>query len=375
MLKLAIHHIGARGETQPFPQMAKFQEDVINVLYEADVSAIPQLRNIHAGKAGTIIIPACIAGATEPREFIQAQHEYCHSLLPANPGLGDLYISPIWLDYDYVISQAVERKSSATINAVTLDAAIARYGDDAPLPDFLSLDTQGSELEILRGAPNSLNSAVCIVCEVEFLPLYAGQPLFGDVSEFLTGQGFVFSKFFTILSGSHYRAPLGLRAETIPVTTDALFLRSPQSIIDGNGSDTEKGVRLRKLAFMALAYGFIEHALSALGSARQLPSFAESSNTPPWLTFINAFDAVSRSFPPLLPPSFADRQGVDAQSSREAFARDVAAREEDLSHAMRKLTALLHENGFAELETLLIERLRACLIRLHIPIETLSFFR
>ncbi len=57
-------------------------------------------------------------------------------------------------------------------------------------PDFLKLDTQGSELEILRHATRTLASAHLVEVEVEFTQMYAGQPLFGDVAGFLAGEGY-----------------------------------------------------------------------------------------------------------------------------------------------------------------------------------------
>ena len=61
--------------------------------------------------------------------------------------------------------------------------------------DFLKLDTQGNELDILQSAENLLNSVGVIKTEVEFLPLYEGQPLFFDVAKFLTENGFEFVDF------------------------------------------------------------------------------------------------------------------------------------------------------------------------------------
>jgi FkbM family methyltransferase len=58
--------------------------------------------------------------------------------------------------------------------------------------DFLKLDTQGSELRILEGAENVL-SDFCVFgveVEVEFSPLYRGQPLFAEVDGFLRERGF-----------------------------------------------------------------------------------------------------------------------------------------------------------------------------------------
>jgi FkbM family methyltransferase len=56
--------------------------------------------------------------------------------------------------------------------------------------DILKLDLQGYELEALKGAERSLPSTKLILIEVEFVPLYENQPLFGDIDVFLREQGF-----------------------------------------------------------------------------------------------------------------------------------------------------------------------------------------
>jgi hypothetical protein len=57
-------------------------------------------------------------------------------------------------------------------------------------PDFLKLDTQGSELAILRGAKDALRRIGLVEVEVEFVEFYENQPLFGDVVQFMTNEGF-----------------------------------------------------------------------------------------------------------------------------------------------------------------------------------------
>lgn len=57
--------------------------------------------------------------------------------------------------------------------------------------DAIKLDTQGSELNVLRGAHGVLKSCAMIDIEVEFNPIYEGQPLFCDVDRFLRDEGFV----------------------------------------------------------------------------------------------------------------------------------------------------------------------------------------
>lgn len=70
--------------------------------------------------------------------------------------------------------------------------------DDVPETegaDMISIDIQGAELMALQGAVNRLASMLLVHCEVEFVPVYKGQPLFSEVEMFLRSQGFMFHTF------------------------------------------------------------------------------------------------------------------------------------------------------------------------------------
>jgi len=58
-------------------------------------------------------------------------------------------------------------------------------------PHLFKIDTQGSELDILKGSVRNLSEVCMIDVEVEFNPLYKGQPLFGQVDSFMRTNGFV----------------------------------------------------------------------------------------------------------------------------------------------------------------------------------------
>ncbi|MHA1538950.1 MAG: FkbM family methyltransferase [Alphaproteobacteria bacterium] len=64
--------------------------------------------------------------------------------------------------------------------------------------DFMKLDVQGAELDVLRGASSLLDQTVCVHAEVEFVPLYKNQPLFADVDSFLRSEGFVLHSFVNV---------------------------------------------------------------------------------------------------------------------------------------------------------------------------------
>ncbi len=66
--------------------------------------------------------------------------------------------------------------------------------------DLVKIDIQGGELMVFQNATKRLADALVIQTEVEFLPLYVDQPLFGDVDVFLRSQGYAFHRFFPTVS-------------------------------------------------------------------------------------------------------------------------------------------------------------------------------
>ncbi|MBP0462350.1 FkbM family methyltransferase [Roseomonas sp. PWR1] len=103
--------------------------------------------------------------------------------------------------------------------------------DDVPETagaDMLKLDIQGAELMVLRNAVARLADALVIQAEVEFLPLYKGQPLYGEMETFLAGHGFRLHRFFPTVS----RAIQPMMVNNDPyagmgqlVWADAVFIR------------------------------------------------------------------------------------------------------------------------------------------------------
>jgi FkbM family methyltransferase len=81
-----------------------------------------------------------------------------------------------------------EQRSTETILTTTIDSW-ARGAAVAAI-DALKIDVQGAELDVLRGAEQSLRSVRVIETEVEFQELYEGQPVFTDVDRFLRDRGF-----------------------------------------------------------------------------------------------------------------------------------------------------------------------------------------
>lgn len=90
--------------------------------------------------------------------------------------------------------------------------------------DYLKLDIQGAELMVLQHAKAVLAKTAVVHCEVEFSPIYRNQPLFGDVLNFLLGQGFYFLD-FGALGRYANRNQSGQEGRDRLMWADAIFLR------------------------------------------------------------------------------------------------------------------------------------------------------
>jgi len=84
--------------------------------------------------------------------------------------------------------------------------------------DYLKIDTQGAELEILKGLENY--KPLMIKCEVQILPMYKKEPSWTEVTNFLYKLGYMVSDWKKI--GSH--------ATRTPVEMDMVFI--PNFLID-----------------------------------------------------------------------------------------------------------------------------------------------
>jgi FkbM family methyltransferase len=132
-------------------------------------------------------------------------HDGTHSLLP----MGD---ADLW-------ASRAEAAGEQEVRAVTLDQIAVDRGIERI--DLLHMDIQGAELSALRGAERLLaeRRVGLVYCEVEFYPLYRGQPLIWDVGRHLDGLGY---KFYSLYAPYYHEAN-----RRVLSWSDALFV-SPE---------------------------------------------------------------------------------------------------------------------------------------------------
>lgn len=124
-------------------------------------------------------IRAALADRTGELPFYLTRMPGCSSLRQPNQELLG----------DYPASVIFDLVGTTSISVTTLDTMIEQQA--VPVPDFLKLDTQGFEFEILSGAVRCLDSVSAIELEAQFKPMYKGQALLADIKDFLEGHGFI----------------------------------------------------------------------------------------------------------------------------------------------------------------------------------------
>ncbi|MBC8123268.1 MAG: FkbM family methyltransferase, partial [Gemmatimonadaceae bacterium] len=86
-------------------------------------------------------------------------------------------------------AESTEVVSTVEVETTTLDTFCESEGIDEI--DFLQIDVRGSDLDVLKGGAQIIGKSVLsTIIEVEFVPLYQDQPLFGDIDCYLRGSGF-----------------------------------------------------------------------------------------------------------------------------------------------------------------------------------------
>ena len=159
-------------------------------------------------------------------------------------------------------SELIELKYTVDLSTTTLEKFCKAEGIKEI--DFLHLDVQGGELNVLQGADGILNNSVLgLMTEVEFTEIYTGQPLFSDVDIYLRNQGLTLFDF-----GSMYRD----RRRDIPVMSQdhpgALIWSDAFYFRDLMRSDLSPSLKipekLLKLACLADVMKFPDYALEIL---------------------------------------------------------------------------------------------------------------
>lgn len=114
--------------------------------------------------------------------------------------------------------------SENTFISKCLDDEIQRFDQ----PNFIKIDTEGSELDILKGSNKTLSNVFGLEVECSFNQLREKQPLFEEVRSYLESQDFIFIDFVNLIRWEKDNYSFSGQ----PQITDALFLKNEEIIIN-----------------------------------------------------------------------------------------------------------------------------------------------
>jgi FkbM family methyltransferase len=199
-------------------------------------------------------VPLALGRSVSEAKLYVTEHLACTSLYAPNQSYTDRFIG---------FQDSMQLNFTVDVELTTLDEFCKTEGITEI--DFLQVDVQGADLDVLKGTNNLLCDHILgVQTEVEFSPLYVNQPLFAEVDTYLTAHGF--SLFDLITDNTWCRvtraiSPLcSAKRRGQLLWADACYLQDPLM----PGSPCKEPDRILKLACIADVLDFPDYALELL---------------------------------------------------------------------------------------------------------------
>ena len=252
---------GARGELhEPW---ASLNENVIYVIgFEPDENECNRLNSLRP--RNRLYVPKALWSVQSRVNLYSANEPSTSSVHPPNFELIKKYNEKHW--------KPRVTKQVITVNCTTLDKVLEDRNLDC---DFLKIDTQGAEYEILQGATASLKSKIFgVLVETWTSEVHRGQHLTGDILGMMAGMGF--SLFDINVAAAWQRqtaVTLKMFGKHQIIGLDLLFFKKR---VMGGVSRTNQKTKVVKAVAIAEVYGFPDYAIELLSAEiKRSPDQAE----------------------------------------------------------------------------------------------------
>lgn len=193
-----------------------------------------------------VYFPVILYSRSGTVKFYVTKDKNCSSVYPPNIEFMSKFVGSEHLALDKIIE----------VDCDTLDNFLEKqHLDDV---DFLKIDAQGAELDVLKGSEKTLETVVGVECEVEFSSIYLNQPLFCDVDKFLCEKEFILFD----LDVYRYFRTKKIQSKGQVLYADALYLKDESKI--------EKS-KINKTVEIAKIYGHYDIIPSLLDCLEKRP--------------------------------------------------------------------------------------------------------
>ena len=200
--------------------------------------------------ASYVVQPIALAGEKGTAQLYVLSSAVNSSLLPPNPEFIRRFNMA---GFDIVKTIPVATTSLD-------DLRCAAPGDAGNWGEFIKIDTQGTEFEILQGAQQTLqDQTVALLVELEFFEMYRGEKLFSEVEQLLRKSGFSFFGFDLHTRSAKLLDKRKSAGRENAYFADAIFFKDPLP-----GGQWKKPMAERSLHVLfscALLLGFYDFAL------------------------------------------------------------------------------------------------------------------
>ena len=240
--KIVYVDIGARwGIAEPW---ISFDDFLTVIAFEPDSVECEKLNaRAQEGQKQIRYFPIGLSDKRGEATLYLTKSPGCSSMLKPNKKL--------LIDFPHVERFEIEKEIK--LHTETLDSFLDKNSIENI--DFVKIDTQGTELNILQGSEKALSGDVlAIEVEVEFSQLYEGQPLFAEVDNYLRNKG------FSLFDLNRHRwkrknVPHNMPCRGQLVFGDALYLKTD---LEENIRRLEKGKAL-KFIFISALLGYYDY--------------------------------------------------------------------------------------------------------------------
>jgi len=169
--------VGARGG--PPATWLRLSDRIRYICFEPDPIEAQALRDYFSkhSPAQISVIEAALGSQSGTGRLFLTKYRPSSSLLRPNHD----FLNQLSVGNGFMIEEETQ------VNLTTLDQVLLAHKERC---DFLKIDVQGYELEVLRGGIRSIHHAIGCELEVSFVEIYQNQPLFAEIDQWMRAKGF-----------------------------------------------------------------------------------------------------------------------------------------------------------------------------------------